>query len=317
MQGTVDGFTYGLVTPVAAFLMAALGAALGLRCTTRSLRTTRGCRAGWLALGSLSIGSGIWTMHFVAMRGFTVREAPISYDKPLTFAGLALAVVMVGIGIFIVGYRGATRMALITGGTITGLGIASMHYLGMAGMRMAAHFAYDTPLVVLSVLIAGCAATGALWAAVTLRGALSGLGASILMAVAVTGMHYTGMAALDVHLHLPPTVPSDLADVLPGDRPAEMIGPMLVGPGCFLLLAAVALMFDPGAVTGGPSGRGPRAGRCSGPVPAPSEGRRPGRPPARWARKPAPGAGRERARRTFREDARRTLREDAGGPRRR
>ncbi|MFH8690677.1 MHYT domain-containing protein [Streptomyces sp. CB02115] len=260
MQGTVDGFTYGLVTPVAAFLMAALGAALGLRCTTRSLHASRSWRAGWLALGSLSIGSGVWTMHFVAMTGFTVQEAPISYDKPLTFAGLAVAVVMVGIGIFIVGYRGATRMALITGGTITGLGIASMHYLGMAGMRMDARFAYDTPLVVLSVLIAGCAATGALWAAVTLRGALSGLGASILMAVAVTGMHYTGMAALDVHLHLPPTLPPDLADVLPGDRPAEMIGPMLAGPAFFLLLAAVVLLFDPRAVTGDPA-PGPQARR--------------------------------------------------------
>lgn len=110
------------------------------------------------------------------------------------------------------------------------------------------------------MLIAGCAATGALWAAVTLRGALSGLGASILMAVAVTGMHYTGMAALDVHLHLPPTLPPDLADVLPGDRPAEMIGPMLVSPACFLLLAAVVLLFDPRAVTGDPA-PGPRAGR--------------------------------------------------------
>ncbi|MDQ0983850.1 MHYT domain-containing protein [Streptomyces sp. V2I9] len=305
MQGTVDGFTYGLVTPVAAFLMAALGAALGLRCTTRSLRTTRGRRAGWLALGSLSIGSGVWTMHFVAMTGFTVRETPISYDKPLTFAGLAVAVVMIGIGIFIVGYRGATRMALITGGTITGLGIASMHYLGMAGMRMDARFAYDTPLVALSVLIAGCAATGALWAAVTLRGALSGLGASILMAVAVTGMHYTGMAALDVHLHLPPTLPSDLADVLPGDRPAEIIGPMLVGPGCFLLLAAVVLLFDPGAVTGEPAGRDPRAGWPSGPAPAPHQ-RRPGRSTVR-----------DEALRTVRENARRLVREDAGSARRR
>ncbi|MFD5695732.1 MHYT domain-containing protein [Streptomyces rubiginosohelvolus] len=298
MQGTVDGFTYGLVTPVAAFLMAALGAALGLRCTTRSLHATRSCRVGWLALGSLSIGSGVWTMHFVAMTGFTVQETPISYDKPLTFAGLAVAVVMIGIGIFIVGYRGATRMALITGGTITGLGIASMHYLGMAGMRMAARFAYDTPLVVLSVLIAGCAATGALWAAVTLRGALSGLGASVLMAVAVTGMHYTGMAALDVHLHLPPTLPSDLSAVLPGDRPAEMIGPMLVGPGCFLLLAAVVLLFDPGAVTGEP-GQGPRP-RDHRDHPVPQARRRPRNDPHARDRRPRStareGAGRARYR---------------------
>lgn len=135
MQGTVDGFSYGLVTPVTAFLMACLGAALGLRCTTRSLRTRGVSRAGWLALGATSIGSGIWTMHFIAMLGFTVREAPVSYDRPLTFASLAVAVVMVGVGIFLVGYRGATRMALVTGGTITGLGVASMHYLGMAGMN--------------------------------------------------------------------------------------------------------------------------------------------------------------------------------------
>ncbi|MFI1187945.1 MHYT domain-containing protein [Streptomyces californicus] len=317
MQGTVDGFTYGLVTPVAAFLMAALGAALGLRCTTRSLRTTRGCRAGWLALGSLSIGSGVWTMHFVAMTGFTVRETPISYDKPLTFAGLAVAVVMIGIGIFIVGYRGATRMALITGGTITGLGIASMHYLGMAGMRVDGRFAYDTPLVALSVVIAGCAATGALWAAVTLRGTLASLGASVLMAVAVTGMHYTGMAALNVHLHLPPALPSHLADVLPGDRPAEMIGPMLVGPGCFLLLAALVLLFDPGAMTGGPTRRDPGTGRRSQPSPAPAWGPFPARAPASRSRKPARDADPGKPPRRTGEDVRSAGREDAGSLRRR
>ncbi|MFJ9625066.1 MHYT domain-containing protein [Streptomyces sp. NPDC101181] len=257
-QGTVDGFTYGLVTPVVAFLMAGLGAALGLRCTIRSLRTARSFTAVWLALGALSIGSGIWSMHFVAMTGFTVKEAPISYDKPLTYAGLALAVVMVGIGILIVGYRGATRMALITGGTITGLGVASMHYLGMAGMRLDGRLTYDTPLVALSVLIAVGAATAALWAAVSLRGFLASLGASALMAAAVTGMHYTGMAAMDVHLHLPPTTP----DLLPTGGGAESIGPMLIGPGCFLLLAAVVLLFDPGAVTD-EAERNPGAGRAA------------------------------------------------------
>lgn len=63
MQGTLDGFTYGLVTPVAAFVMACLGGALGLRCTTRSVRTEGAFKPGWLALGAVSIGSGIWTMQ--------------------------------------------------------------------------------------------------------------------------------------------------------------------------------------------------------------------------------------------------------------
>lgn len=73
MQGTVDGFSYGLVTPLVAYLMACLGGALGLRCTTRSMLVAQSWRPGWLALGSAAIGSGIWTMHFVAMMGFTVR----------------------------------------------------------------------------------------------------------------------------------------------------------------------------------------------------------------------------------------------------
>ncbi|HBF85997.1 MAG TPA: hypothetical protein DD420_40615 [Streptomyces sp.] len=255
MQGTVDGFGYGLVTPVVAFLMACLGAALGLRCTLRSLRVRGAARAGWLSLGATSIGSGIWTMHFVAMLGFTVEETPVGYDRTLTFAGLGVAVVMAGIGIFIVGYQGATRMALVTGGTITGLGVASMHYLGMAGVLFAGRFAYDTLTVSLSVVIAVVAATTALWAAVSVHGFLASLGASVVMAVAVSGMHYTGMAALHVQLD-PAALP------VAGEEPASLLLPMLVGPGCFLLLAGIVVLVDPLVVTGGgrPSGTDPRHG---------------------------------------------------------
>ncbi|MGW8886076.1 MHYT domain-containing protein [Streptomyces sp. NPDC055749] len=272
MQGTIDGFSYGLVTPVVAFLMACLGAALGLRCTTRSLRTEHSFKAGWLALGATSIGSGIWTMHFVAMMGFTVQEAPVSYDRPITFASLALAIVMVGIGIFIVGYRGATRMALITGGIIMGLGVASMHYLGMAGMRLQGQFEYDTVTVSLSVVIAVVAATTALWAAVSIHGFLPSLGASVVMGVAVSGMHYTGMAALSVHLH-----PAAGAGAMPGgEGPATLLIPMLVGPFCFLVLAGVIVMFDPLVVMGTPDDDGYRPGSA-----ARGTDRRPGIPAQR------------------------------------
>lgn len=285
MQGTLDGFSYGAVTPVVAFLMACLGAALGLRCTTRSLRTERSFKAGWLALGATSIGSGIWTMHFVAMMGFTVREAPIGYDKPITFASLALAIVMVGIGIFIVGYRGATRMALITGGVIMGLGVASMHYLGMAGMRFQGEFEYDTVTVALSVLIAVVAATTALWAAVSIHGFLPSLGASVVMGVAVSGMHYTGMAALSVHLHA--SAPAGGG----GDTAAMLLVPMLVGPFCFLLLAGVIVMFDPLVVMGTPdrdtygTGRAVHGTDRSSGIPA-QRGHTPHRAPAGRGQRP-------------------------------
>ncbi|MFJ6983604.1 MULTISPECIES: MHYT domain-containing protein [unclassified Streptomyces] len=247
MHGTVDGFGYGLVTPLVAYLMACLGGALGLRCTARSALVARAWRPAWLALGSAAIGSGIWSMHFIAMTGFSVAGAPISYDRPLTYSGLGVAVVMVGVGIFIVGYRGATGTALFTGGTITGLGIASMHYLGMAGMRLDATFTYNTLTVALSVAIAMTAATAALWAAGRVRGLRWSVGAALVMGVAVTGMHYTGMAALSVHTHL--AAPAATAVDAPE---SGLLVPMLIGPLVFLALAAAVVVHEPLLVTGDP-----------------------------------------------------------------
>ncbi|MFF3287639.1 MHYT domain-containing protein [Streptomyces sp. NPDC003023] len=276
MQGTVDGFGYGLVTPVAAYLMACLGGALGLRCTARAVRAEGSFRPGWLALGATAIGSGIWSMHFIAMMGFSVEEAPIGYDRATTFASLAAAILMVGTGIFIVGYRGATRMSLITGGTITGLGVASMHYLGMAGIRLPGHIEYDTVTVGLSVVVAVVAATTALWAAVSVSGFMASLGASLVMGLAVSGMHYTGMAAVSVRLH----EVVDAAAVT--DPPVGALAPVLVGPAVFLLLAAVVVMFDPLLVMGEPDGRPHGAGRALRPDMAAVTHRR----PAAWAADP-------------------------------
>ncbi|MFE3326327.1 MHYT domain-containing protein [Streptomyces sp. NPDC059176] len=244
MQGTVDSFSHGLATPVAAYLAACLGAALGLRCTVRSLRARGAHKPGWLALGAASIGSGTWMMHFVAMMGFTVEEAAVGYDWPVTFAGLGVAVLMTGLGIFVVGYRGASAMSLVTGGTITGLGIASMHYLGMAGMRLQGTLEYDTRAVSLSVVIAVTAATAALWAAVSGRGVSSSVGASLMMGLAAGGLHYTGMAAVSVHVH--DGAPESGLD----GSPATLIAPMLIGPALFLVLAGVVVVLGRGAVMG-------------------------------------------------------------------
>ncbi|WMX47618.1 MHYT domain-containing protein [Streptomyces roseicoloratus] len=294
MQGTVDGFSYGLVTPVAAFLMACLGGALGLRCTTRSLRHRDTFKVGWLALGATSIGTGIWTMHFIAMMGFSVQQAPVGYDRPITFASLGVAILMVGIGIFIVGYRGATALTLVTGGTITGLGVATMHYLGMAGMRLHGQITYDTLTVALSVVIAVVAATAALWAAVSVHGFLASLGASLVMGLAVSGMHYTAMAAVDVTLHGTPEPGT-------GDTATSLLLPMLIGPGVFLLLAAVVVMFDPLLVMGEPDWQRPvaRGGHRHGAPGVSTPRRTPAYgEPANWSStRPAARSGRRSAQR--------------------
>lgn len=244
MQGTIDGFSYGLATPVAAYVMACLGGALGLRCVVRSLLNHDSWKPGWLALGAASIGCGIWTMHFIAMIGFQVEETAVRYDVGLTVTSLAVAIVVVGIGVFVVGYRGATPAALSVAGIVTGLGVAAMHYLGMAALHLNGEIHYAMVTVALSVMIAVVAATAALWAAVSIRGFLTSLGASLVMGVAVSGMHYTGMAAVSVHLHDPG------GTTWSGDSPTSLLLPMLIGPVIFLLLAAVVVMFDPLLVLG-------------------------------------------------------------------
>ncbi|WP_329445309.1 MHYT domain-containing protein [Streptomyces canus] len=244
MEGTIDGFRYGAVTPVAAYLMACLGGALGLRCIVRTLLSDQSWKAGWLALGAASIGCGIWTMHFIAMIGFQVVETRIRYNAGLTVLSLVVAIVVVGIGVFIVGYRGASTLNLSFAGVITGLGVAAMHYLGMAALHLNGTIRYDATAVVLSVVIAIVAATAALWAAVTIRGFMTSLGASLIMGVAVTGMHYTGMSAVSVHVH------SRTGGSWAGDSPTSLLLPMLLGPVIFLLLAGVVVMFDPLLVLG-------------------------------------------------------------------
>ncbi|MDH6220445.1 NO-binding membrane sensor protein with MHYT domain [Streptomyces pseudovenezuelae] len=244
MNGTIDGFRYGAVTPVAAYLMACLGGALGLRCIVRSLLDEESWKPGWLALGAASIGCGIWTMHFIAMLGFQVEETGIRYNVGLTVLSLGVAIVVVAIGVFIVGYLGAGRTTLAVAGVITGLGVAAMHYLGMAAMQLNGDIQYSVVTVALSVLIAIVAATAALWAAVSIRGFLTSLAASLVMGIAVSGMHYTGMAAVAVHVH------SSGNGSYSGDSPTSLLLPMLLGPAVFLLLAGVVVMFDPLLVLG-------------------------------------------------------------------
>nr|WP_206300160.1 MHYT domain-containing protein [Streptomyces mangrovisoli] len=245
MLGTVDGFRYGLVTPVAAFVMACLGGALGLRCIVRSLGGDRPWKPGWLALGAASIGCGIWTMHFIAMLGFEVTQTRVGYDVGTTALSLVVAVVVVGIGVFTVGCRGATPGTLAVAGVVTGLGVAAMHYVGMAGLRLDGDIGYEPVGLVLSLVIAIVAATAALWAAVSVRGFKASLAASLAMGAAVSGMHYTAMAAVRVHVH-----DGGGSGSWDGDSGTSLLLPMLIGPVIFLFLAAVMVMFDPLLVLG-------------------------------------------------------------------
>jgi NO-binding membrane sensor protein with MHYT domain len=196
----VNNFANGALNPAFSYMVSCVGCFLGLRCTTRARAYQGAARARWLTLAALSIGTtGIWVMHFIAMLGFAIPGETIRYNVPFTILSMVIAVVVVGIGVFIVGFGRAGNGPLLLGGTIIGLGVASMHYLGMGAVRVDASLSYNYGLVAASVIIAVIAGTAALWMALRLDSVWSTFIASLIAGVAVNGMHYTGMAAVQAH----------------------------------------------------------------------------------------------------------------------
>ncbi|GAB7039752.1 MULTISPECIES: MHYT domain-containing protein [Catenuloplanes] len=198
----VHHFTHGAFNPIVSFLMAFLGSLLGLGCTVRARESqTRGRRARWLGIAAFAIGgAGIWLMHFMAMLGFDVPDSTLRYDLGLTLASAAIAVGTVGFGLFVVGFGPRSWQRILTSGVLTGAGVVAMHYTGMRAMRVVGVIHYDPGLVAASCVIAVVAATVALWFTVTIKGWGPIVVAAAIMGVAVTGMHYTGMAAMRVEL---------------------------------------------------------------------------------------------------------------------
>ncbi|MFB6633580.1 MHYT domain-containing protein [Streptomyces sp. NPDC056362] len=239
-MGHLDHATFGWLTPVLSYAMACIGAALGLRCTVRALDATGRSRRNWLLTAASAIGTGIWTMHFVAMLGFGVTGTDIRYDVPLTLLSLVGAMAVVGVGVFAVGYGRDPVRSLLVGGLTTGVGVACMHYLGMAALRLHGQVRYDPLLVALSVLIAVVAATAALWAALHIHRPAAVALASLVMGAAVSSMHYTGMLAVRVDV-----VPS--AAALSGASLMQFIFPLAVGLGSYLFITSAFVALSPTA----------------------------------------------------------------------
>jgi NO-binding membrane sensor protein with MHYT domain len=239
---TVHNFTYGFLTPALGYAMSCLGAFLGLRCTTRARAHQGAARLRWLLLAGVSIGTtGIWVMHFIAMLGFTIPGQTIRYNVPITILSMLIAVVIVCAGLLIVGFGGEGYRPLLVAGVITGLGVASMHYTGMAAMRMNGSISYNPGLVALSIVIAVVAATAALWSGLRLRGIPSTLGASLIMGVAVSGMHYTGMAAM--HMSRATGASGMVMGGAGGATAENFLLPLILGISilAFILTATIAL----------------------------------------------------------------------------
>ncbi|MDB5742699.1 MAG: sensor signal transduction histidine kinase [Polaromonas sp.] len=193
--------TYNFSLVLTSIMVAVLASYTALHLASR-VSVSRGKLASmaWLVGGALSMGTGIWSMHFVGMLGSSIG-IPMAYGPWWTLLSLMIAVTISGFALFFVRKEKLNHLSLAIGGVVMGGGIASMHYAGMMAMQISPAIGFDPVLVAVSILIAVLASFVALKLFVLLRSSaithpLVKRGASALvMGVAIAGMHYTGMAA--------------------------------------------------------------------------------------------------------------------------
>ncbi|MDH5540488.1 MAG: EAL domain-containing protein, partial [Rhizobacter sp.] len=154
----------------------------------------------WMVGGSLVMGTGIWSMHFVGMLAFSL-PVELGYEALITFVSWIAGVVVSALALHIAGRDRLTPTTLFGGAAAMGSGICAMHYTGMAALQMAPGIVWNTWLVAASALVAWAASAAALlmfFGMRRLKGArrhAAQAGAALLMGAAISGMHYTGMAA--------------------------------------------------------------------------------------------------------------------------
>jgi diguanylate cyclase (GGDEF)-like protein len=191
--------TYSQSLVVFSLLVAILASYTALDMAGRLASTQGRVARWWLAGGAAAMGLGIWSMHFIGMLAFHL-PIPVGYDLGITLFSLAVSVGASAYALWLVSRPVLPWTRLCAGAVLMGLGIAAMHYLGMAALRMQPGIEYNPVWFTLSLLIAVGAAGAALWIAFRLRLEqrrallLRGM-ASVVMGLAIVGMHYTGMAA--------------------------------------------------------------------------------------------------------------------------
>jgi len=154
----------------------------------------------WLVAGAVSMGTGIWSMHFIGMMSFHL-PIQVAFDLPITLLSMIIAIAASVIALIFLRQAQLGIRNLIISTILMGIGIVAMHYTGMFAMEMSPPIRYNPLLFVASVLIALVASFAALWISFQLRWKhsrteiLAKLGSAAVMGLAISGMHYTGMAA--------------------------------------------------------------------------------------------------------------------------
>ena len=175
---------------------------MGLQVASQAARASFVRKHVYLFIGSLVLGCGIWSMHFIGMLALELCTA-VSYQFKLTIMSMIPAVAASWVSLNLITQGNLKHFQLIIGGILVGFGIGAMHYIGMAAMEMTPLLRYDLSIFVVSILVAIILAILSLWVRfglddigkIQLSRKLKVIISSCVMGMAISGMHYTGMAA--------------------------------------------------------------------------------------------------------------------------
>jgi two-component system sensor histidine kinase/response regulator len=185
-----------------------------------------------LANGGLIMGTTIWSMHFIAMMAVRLPTL-INYNIVETILSIGIAICATAIGLYVVSNRRLGRFSIPGAGVLMGLGIGSMHYLGMGAIR-GCDLDYDPGLVAASVFIAITASMAALWFAFYKRTLVTTLAGGVVQGLAIASMHYTAMAA---------------TFFVPLEAPAELTTPLFTQDLLAFLIAGAIIVVCTGNLT--------------------------------------------------------------------
>ncbi len=232
----IGSYNYALVALSVLIAMFASYAALDL--AGRVTAAVGWTRAVWLLGGAGAMGTGIWSMHYIGMLAF-ILPIPVAYHWPTVLLSLFAAILASVIALYVVSRQKMGGSQAVAGSVLMGAGIASMHYIGMAAMRLPAICRFNSFLVVLSVAFAILISLAALWITFHFRDEKTGIGweklaGAVVMGAAIPVMHYTGMAAASF---TPSGMPSDLSHAVS----ISTLGTAGIAAATFIVLGLVLL----------------------------------------------------------------------------
>jgi len=263
--------SYDPLLVLASIMVAIMASFTGLRLASGLRAVDVDARKVHIARAALALGGGIWSMHFVGMLAVRV-PATIEYDALFTLGSVLIAILITGVGLAILHFGQRTRRKIALAGVLVGLGIVSMHYVGMSAIRGNCIVTYAPQGFVISTGIAVSASTFALWLAYRRRTLPQLALSAVVLGVTISAMHYSAM----IYTHFVP-----VENMVAIETPALSDGylALIVALASFLICGLFLLSAIPIEEAG--------AGSASGPAPAVAGPQRGGPSPVALGAAPA------------------------------